>query len=399
MPLAIYVLALATFAVGTQTSVFTGLLSDLASDLEVSVAVAGQLATVFAITSAISAPFIVNTVSRWERKRVLIISLIFIGVINLATSALPTFDTFLYARIVVALFSGIVIPTAGAVAVSMVQSDKQGQALGVILSGLTLAFVLGIPMGSVVGGQFGWRSTFVFAGVIAFIAIPFIMAYVPALPGTQAASLSNFKVLTIRIVQVGLVLSGISFIAGYPIFAFIGPLVEEITGISGSAVGLLQTFIGFGSILGIIAGGRMADHGAFTRNIRILFAGFVVVQFFYSVWFLLPGLGTTIMAIPLVITIFFSSAILFALGPVIEKALVQAAPEQSSLTLAMNSSMIYMGQGLGAALGGFVIGSQGYPPLGVLSAGIAITALVIAITFRSKSKSRRIPPTKIQAES
>lgn len=256
MPLAIYILALATFAVGTQSYVFTGLLSNLAADLSIDVGLAGQLVTVFAITSGIAAPFVVNFFGGFERRSLLITALALVGAINLSTAFLPSFDLFLIARIFAAFCAILVIPMAGAIAASLVPENKQGQALGLILSGLTLALIIGVPMGTVIGDIFGWRSTFVFAGIIALSAIPFVAKLVPKSQGTAEASFSNFKVIKLPVVKVSLALSIIAFIAAYPIFAFIGPFIETITGLEGKALGAMQATIGVGSIVGLIVGGK-----------------------------------------------------------------------------------------------------------------------------------------------
>lgn len=124
MPLAIYILALAAFVVGTQSYVFSGLLADLATDLEVSVSTAGQLIAAFAITSAIASPLIVSALSRFERKKVLIASLAGVSVVNLATAFLPVFEGFLVARVVVAIVSAGVMPMAGAIGASLVSVDR-----------------------------------------------------------------------------------------------------------------------------------------------------------------------------------------------------------------------------------------------------------------------------------
>ena len=382
MPPAIYALALATFAVGTQTYVFVGLLSELASDLGVSVAVAGQLSTVFAITSAVAAPVVVNAVARHERRRVLIVALLSIGLINIGMASLPSFATLVGARVVLAVCSSLIIPMAGAIAAAMVPPDRQGRALGLILSGLTLALVVGVPIGSVIGSTFGWRSTFVFAGAMALLAIPPVGWLVPASRGVQRASLSNFTVLTRPVIALGLLLSAISFVAAYPVFAYIGPLIGTVAAIEGRAIGLIQAFAGVGAVAGIVIGGRMADQRAFGANTRQLFGALVPIQASYTLWFLLPGSGGTWMALPLTASLFGASVVLFALGPVIEKALVRAEPEHSALTLAMNTSVIYAGQGIGAALGGIIIGWHGFASLGYVGGVVAAVGLVVAVLAR-----------------
>jgi len=379
MPAANYVLALAAFAVGTQTYVFTGLLSDLAADLGVSVATAGQLATAFAITSAAAAPLVANALSGIERRRVLVISLALIGFVNIGAALLPSFEALVAARVLLAVCSSVIIPLAGAIAACLVEPNRQGRALGLVLSGLTLAFILGVPLGSVIGGLFGWRATFVFAGLVSLSVVPAIARWVPRSQAAQRASIGNFGVLARPAVALGLVVSVVSFAASYPVFAFIGPLAEAGAGLGSGGIAALQSMAGFGSILGIVLGGRMADGRPFAQNTRRLFAGLVVSHAVFSLCFLAPQIGSLWIALPLGTALFCSSAVLFALGPVVEKVLVQAAPAQSALTLAMNTSMIYAGQGLGAVLGGLTIATQGYGALGALGALIAAPALAVAL--------------------
>ena len=207
------------------------------------------------------------------------------------------------------------------------------------------------------------------------------------MPRSQAArraSIGNFGVLARPAVALGLVVSIVSFAASYPVFAFIGPLAETGAGLESGGIAALQAMAGFGSILGIVVGGRMADGRPFAQNTRRLFAGLVVSQAVFSLCFLAPQLGSLWIALPLGIAFFCSSAVLFALGPVVEKVLVQAEPSQSALTLAMNTSMIYAGQGLGAMLGGLTIATQGYGALGALGALIAAPALAVALIFGAR---------------
>ncbi|MEM8971022.1 MAG: MFS transporter [Pseudomonadota bacterium] len=382
MPIAIYILALAAFVVGTQSYVFSGLLADLASDLGVSVSTAGQLVAAFAITSAIASPLVVSALSRFERKRVLIASLAGVAFVNLGTAFLPLFEGFLAARVLVAVVSAGVMPMAGAIGASLVPAERQGQALGIILSGLTIAFIVGVPLGTVVGSAFGWRSTFVFAAIVALAVIPAIAFLVPASAADDTPPKSDWSVLKKPIVLLGLFLIGTSFIAAYPIIAYLGPIITASTGLEGAGIGAMQSAIGFGSIGGLIVGSILADRRAFLPNMRVMYLLFALVLGTWSFVFLSGAPGTWFNIALVAVVIFLTSATLIAPSPAIEKALVQADPEQSALTLALNTSVIYLGQGIGAGIGGLVVGSIGFAALGFVGAAIAFVAFAVSIVAR-----------------
>ncbi|MEJ8561821.1 MFS transporter [Yoonia sp. GPGPB17] len=380
MPIAIYILALAAFVVGTQSYVFSGLLADLATDLGVSVSTAGQLIAAFAITSAIASPLVVSALSGFERKRVLIASLVSVSVVNLGTAFLPAFEGFLAARVLVAAVSAGVMPMAGAIGASLVPAERQGQALGIILSGLTIAFIVGVPLGTIVGSAFGWRSTFVFAAIVVLAVIPAIALLVPHSAADETPPKSDWSVVKKPVVLLGLFLIGTSFIAAYPIIAFLGPIITASTGLEGAGIGAMQSAIGFGSIGGLIAcSSILADRRAFLPNMRVMYLLFALVLGAWSVVFLSGTQGSWVNIALVAVVIFLTSATLIAPSPAIEKALVQADPEQSALTLALNTSVIYLGQGIGAGIGGLVVGSVGFAALGFVGAAIAFAAFAVSI--------------------
>lgn len=384
MPLAIYILALAAFVVGTQSYVFSGLLADLAADLGVSVSTAGQLIAAFAITSAIASPLVVGALSRIERKGVLIASLAGVSVVNLATAFMPHFEGFLAARVLVAIVSAGVMPMAGAIGASLVPNERQGQALGIILSGLTIAFIVGVPLGTVVGSAFGWRTTFVFAAIVALAVIPAIAFLVPSCAAGYPPPKSDWSVLKKPVVLLGLLLIGTSFIAAYPIIAYLGPIITASTGLEGAGIGAMQSAVGFGSIGGLIVGSILADRRAFLPNMQFMYLLFAFVLASWSFVFLSDSAGTRFNIAMVAAVIFLTSATLIAPSPAIEKALVQADPKQSALTLALNTSVIYLGQGIGAVIGGMVVGSIGLAALGYVGAGIAILALVTTLLAKTR---------------
>ncbi|GFE67262.1 hypothetical protein KIN_43360 [Litoreibacter roseus] len=273
---------------------------------------------------------------------------------------------------------------AGAIGASLVPSERQGQALGIILSGLTIAFIVGVPLGTVVGSAFGWRATFVFAAIVALAVIPAIAFLVPSSAADAEPPKSDWSVVKKPVVLLGLFLIGTSFIAAYPIIAYLGPIITASTGLDGAGIGAMQSAIGFGSIGGLIVGSILADRRGFIPNMRIMYLLFALVLGSWSFVFLTGTPGAWFNIAMVAVVIFLTSGTLIAPSPAIEKALVQADPKQSALTLALNTSVIYLGQGIGAGIGGLVIGSVGFAALGYVGSGIAFMAFMAAVLVKTR---------------
>ena len=255
MPFAVFGLAAINIAIGTQSFVFAGLLSELAQDLGISIGTAGLLVPASSITFAVAAPFATALVSRIERKRVMVASLAILALCNALCAVAPTFGWLLALRIL----GGVVTAFAGSLATvavtSLVPAEQRGRAFAIVVGGLTVALVLGVPLGSVVGGHFGWRTTFGYSAAVCALSVLLITVAVPQinpLPGPRAAFaplLRNSAILRVF----GLTILG--FAAAFTIVAYLGPIINRLTGVSGAGVGVLQAFIGIGSLVGLAAGG------------------------------------------------------------------------------------------------------------------------------------------------
>lgn len=376
----ILVLAFASFAVGTQAYVFAGLLDGLAADLEVSVATAGQLASAFAVTFALTAPFTATWVSRFERRRVIVCGLLALGGLNVLAALAPRFDLLLALRIVCGLASTFVIPIASAAAAQLAGPELRGRALAVVIGGTTLAFVLGIPTGSAIGGAFGWRATFAYAGLLGCFAAVVIAAVVPPVRPSSARRTPFRNALTGPVMRY-ILLTLAAFAATFTVTAYIGPVVGLTTGARGGTVGWFQMLVGFGSLIGIAVGGRAADRASGFTPVGLLFGLMTITLSVYSV-LVLRGPEAAGNAWLLGSVIIGGAAALFAVAPIVQAGLVEAAPQASAVVLALNGSALFLGQGLGAAIGGIVIATAGYAALGVVAASIAaVAALTVLTTF------------------
>jgi len=376
LPLPVVMLALATFALGTEAYVYAGHLGALAAELGVGVAAAGQLATAFALTYALAAPVVAGLLARFDRRSVLLGGLGALAALNLAAAFAPTLEVLIALRIACGVAAGAVGPIASAAAAEIAPPHLRGRAMAIVLAGMTAAFVLGIPMGSVVGEFAGWRGTFAWAAALALLAALALRARLPRVPGSAGPLPALGAVLSGPVLG-WLALTAMGFAATFTVIAYVGPVVTAITGLSGSGVGAMQALIGAGSLIGIWLGARVADRtavrGPLTASLLVsaaALAGYGVL--------LTGALSPAAALAPLGLLMVAGAAALFARTPVIQTALVRLAPEARPVVLGLNGSAVFAGQSLGAALGGVAIAAAGLPALGLAAAIVALAAVPLA---------------------
>ncbi|WP_158798269.1 MFS transporter [Pedobacter sp. L105] len=374
----IYILMLVTFAVGTETYVFSGLLVQLARDLNVSVATAGQLSSSFAIAYALSAPFMANFSARFERKKVLITALAGLALINLIAAAMPSFESLLVVRIIGGIIASLITPVAAASASALTDEKSRGKALAIVFSGLTLSLILGIPIGSLIGSVFNWRATFLFSGLLIILAAMGVGFILPNVPNTDQRGIKSLAIVKIKSVYINLLLTLIGFLATFTLTAYLSPVAKQVAGIEGSKVSLLQFAIGIGSIIGVIIGGKLTNHKYTPLMMKAGYSVLSITLFCASLlMFRTISLGNTGNGIFLGFIFWIGTIAQFALAPIVQDRLIEATPNNRNVVLALNGSMIFLGQGCGAAFGGIVISSSGLSYLGFAGAVIAVVAILI----------------------
>jgi predicted MFS family arabinose efflux permease len=372
------VLALAAFASVTQSFVFAGLLSEMAADLSVSVPAAGQLATVYALAFALSAPFVAALAARFPRRGVIAAGLALLGAINLLLMFSGSYEALMAWRVLAGVASGAVVPTAMAAATMLVPPEQRGRAIATVMAGTTLAFLLGIPLGSVVGEAFGWRASFGFAGLLALAVAAAILVVLPRMPGEAGGSAGGLRVVARAGVPATLLSTLLGFTAIFSVAAYIGPAVEAVAGFSPTGVALMQALVGVASLLGIPVGARLADSGKV--GLALLLPLGVAAGHLGQAWLLWAMADGSLLAIILQgAFILLTAASMFALSPVISARLVLLAPESRSVVLAANSSSVFLGQAAGAAAGGAAILLVGLPGIGLAGALAALGCFLLLL--------------------
>jgi DHA1 family inner membrane transport protein len=382
LPPAVLALAAASFAIGTQAFAFVGLLAEMATDLHTSIGTAGKLIAIYALLFAVAAPLIATRTLTRERRGMIVVGLLLVTLANLASAAAPNFWTLSALRIVAALGAATVMPLASTAAAALAPPEMRGRALALVVSGITLAFLAGIPIGAAIGGAFGWRAIFIFTTALAGAAALVVRLAVPPVPpppGTSGNLRTLVMVMSDRRVAPVVATTAVSFAAIFNINAFIGPITTALTGATGAGVGFFQAFIGVGALVGVPIGGYLADRAKRSPAPILLF---VVIAATLSAYSLLLIHATGALPWPvLAALVFTAAAALFSLVPTIQARLLGVVGPLAPVALALNGSALSLGQGLGATVGGFVIDEVGLWAVGFAGAIIAVAGAFLAASW------------------
>jgi len=374
------VLAAASFATATQSFVFAGLLAEMAEDLGASVAQVGQLATAYALAFAVAAPALAALLARHDRRRVIVGGLLLLAVLNLVIVLAQGFPAILSLRVAAGIAAAAVVPAASAAAFALAPPERRGRAMALVIGGTTAAFLLGIPLGSVVGEVFGWRGCFAFAAVLALAAALAIAGAVPPVPGDGGRTGGGLAALRLPGVARMLLLSLAGFAAVFSIAAYIGPVTNRVSGLTGGGVGAVQALVGVASLAGLPIGARMADRGG--AGAAWLPAAILGANLLQAA--LLAGLAEgSGFGLPLqALSVLVSAGALFALATVVSARLATLAPEARGFVMACNGSAVFLGQAAGAALGGAGIALLGLAGAGIAGTLAALPAFWLASALR-----------------
>lgn len=379
-PVPVLALTMCAFCIGTAEFVVMGLLPDIARDLAVSIPLAGQLVTAYAIGVVIGAPILAVATGRMRRKQVL---LLMVGVFilgNFLSAISPNYALLVIARILAAFAHGTLFGVGAIVAAGMVPANRQASAIGLMFLGLTLANILGVPLGTLVGQEYGWRATFWVITALGLIALVPVATLVPDIATRPSKGLAHeFTVL--RRPNVLLAISTTVFTSAsiFTLFTYIVPLLQDVTGFTPSNITLILFMIGVGLTIGITIGGKFSDRGPMRAMITML-----------------ALLVLTLAALPVVIhdkiatlvVLFLWAVVMFATVPGLQSRVVDKARDAPNLASTLNIGGFNLGNALGAFLGGLVI-DQGWSLPTVPLAGAAVALIALATAVLGALRDRR----------
>ncbi|MGU1584451.1 MFS transporter, partial [Pseudomonas aeruginosa] len=356
MLLPILLLAAAGFTILTTEFVIVGLLPALAADLQVSVAQAGLLVSLFAFSVAAFGPFLTAALAGVERKRLFVACLLLFAAANALAAVAGDIWTMAVARFVPALALPVFWAMASETAAHLAGPSREGRAVALVFFGIVAATVLGIPIGTLIADAWSWRLAFAALAALALAKALLLAAWLPRIPGRPGVSLrSQASVLRQPLVLGHLLLSLLVFTGMFTPYTYLADILQRLAGFSGSLVG--WTLMGFGAVglLGNWLGGRLVDRsplGATLLFVLLMALGMLA---------LVPTLGNAWLLAATLATWGVAQAALFIVGQV---RVMKSAPRAPAFAASLNISACNAGIGIGALAGSRVIDGSGLAPLG-----------------------------------
>lgn len=371
MPRSLYLLALAVFAMGTSEFMLAGLVPDIATGLGVSVGAAGLLTSAFATGMVIGAPLMAAFARRWPARAGLLVFVIAFAVAHIASAVTSSFVVLLVARVVAALANAGFLAVALRTATAMVAADLSGRALAVLLSGTTMATVLGVPGGALLGTAFGWRATF---WAIALLCVPAALGIAVGIGRQSGHTDSGGPTLRAELALLGsrpliavMVLGALVNGATFAAFTFLAPVVTDIAGLAPMWVTLALMLFGVGSFLGVSIAGRLSDH----RPGRVLAVGGPLLVLGWLALAMLAGHPWL-----LLVLVFAQGVLAFAVGSTLIARVLHAASGAPTMGGSYATAALNLGAAGGPAIAALSLAHGTLGPIWVAAAlsGVAMLA-------------------------
>lgn len=378
MPLPIFAMFLAAFGIGTAEFVIAGLLPDVSSDLGVSIPTAGLLITAYALGVAAGGPVVTLLISRVARKTALL-SLVAAFTVGQALCALaPDYALLMAARLLVSIGHGAYFGVAAIAATRLVPPGQSGRAVALLLAGITVANILGVPAGTAIGNSLGWRATFWAVGGLGVLSLAAIALLVPADKPehhVQTSLGAQVRVLGRPAIYMSFLVIIIAMVGQFSMFTYIAPFLIEVTKVPIDLVPWLLLLFGVGSTIGVLIGGRLADWKLMPTLIGMLLlsaAVYAVVALFGSSFWVMVA------SIPI------WAGLSFGFGAPVQSRILKAAADAPNLASALVPTAFNIGIAAGASLGAFALelgwGYSTLPLIGIVASILA--ALVAAVSAR-----------------
>ena len=378
--LALAALAVGAFAIGTGEFVIMGLLPDVAGGLGVDIPDAGRLISAYALGVVVGAPLLIAAANRFPRKAVLVALMGGYAGFNLLSALVPSYELVFGARFLAGLPHGAFFGIGAVVAGNLVTPDRRARAMSMMFAGLTLANVAGVPVGTLVGQQVGWRWVFAVVGLIAAAAALAVVLAVPDVRAGGGVRLSQeLRALAHRPVWLALLIATVGGAVLFSTYSYITPMLTEVAGFTPTEVTLLLALFGVGMTVGNLVGARLADLATMPTIYGALVADIVVALLF------VPALQNQATAM---VALFAFAVATFSLVPAVQLRIITAAGDAPNLASGANQAAFNVANAIGAALGGAVIGAGfGYASPNVVAAGLAAVGLAVAVVAGRSEKA------------
>ena len=356
MPPGVLSLAVSAFAIGVTEFIVVGILPAIARDLTISIESAGSLVSLYALALAIGTPLLVIALSRLPRKVALLGLMTVFLAGNLLAALSHTFELLLVGRVITAVAHGTFFAIGATVAANLVRKEQAGRAISVMFAGLTLAMVIGVPLGSFLGNLMGWRLPFFAVAVLAALGLGAMARWLPAglaagaggRAATQLAALGSIPILTMMAVTV------FGFGSSFAAFTFITPILTDVTGFSATMASALLIVFGAATFAGNLAGGYLTSHVGWQKALRLMLVLLAVTQVGVAL-----AIGSQVM---MTVMLFVWGVFAFGLSPALQAGMLATAerhtPKAVDFASGLNISAFNLGISLGSMLGALMVSRQ-----------------------------------------
>ncbi|WP_327371040.1 Cmx/CmrA family chloramphenicol efflux MFS transporter [Streptomyces sp. NBC_01217] len=350
MPFAVYALGLAVFAQGTSEFMLSGLVSDIAADLHVSIPAAGLLTSAFAVGMVVGAPLMALFSRNWPRRRALCFFLCVFSAVHVVGALTPSYGVLLATRVVGALANAGFWAVALVTAFSLVGPGARARATSVVVGGVTLACVAGVPAGAALGGHWGWRSAF---WAVALVCVPAVVVIARTIPGARPRSVpaparEELRALARPRLLLTLLTSALVQGATFCALSYVEPLATHVTGLGAAWVPALLALFGLGSFVGVTVTGRIID----ARPVALTAAGLVALAAGWTGFALTAG-----SPVATVVLVLVQGMLAFGTGTALISWVFRLAADAPTLSGSFATSAFNVGGALGPWLGGLSIGA------------------------------------------
>lgn len=367
MPPVLYLFALTNLVIGTGAFVLSGILQSVAQSLQVSVAVAGQVTTAYALTSALVAPLLLIATGKWPRKHAMLLALALFTGGSVVSALAPSFDVLLLGRLLMGTGSVFSALSAG-VAVALVPPERRGRALSLTFLGISLSYAAGVPLGAWLGLTYGWQlPVWLVAGacVLMMALLALLLPRHIAAPGASFAGIGSavrqWPVLRVWMRTL------LYFIAIFSVFAYAGPVLLALNPLTPAQLSFTLVMFGLSGVAGTIIGGLSVDRFGAVRTLRVQLLVLAAMM-------LLVPLTRGHHALTILVFVVWGTAGFGMMSPQ-QVLLATRSPAQAPLLISLNGSMLYVGTALGAVISGSVVGATGFHRLSWVGLPFALLAL------------------------
>ncbi|NMM72819.1 MFS sugar transporter [Serratia marcescens] len=387
MPLALLALTISAFAIGTTEFVIVGLIPAIAEQLGVTVPSAGLLVTIYALGVAIGAPVLTALTSRIPRKLLLVGLMVLFTLGNLLAWQSPSYESLVVARLLTGLAHGVFFSIGSTIATSLVAKEKAASAIAIMFGGLTVALVTGVPLGTFIGQQFGWRETFLAVSLIGAVATLASVILVPSNIKNQGSAgvREQLKVLTHPRLLLIYAITALGYGGVFTTFTFLAPMMQELAGFSAPTVSWILLAYGVAVAVGNIWGGKLADRHGAVRALSFIFAALAILLLVFQF--------TASHSIAALLTVIVMGVFAFGNVPGLQVYVVQKAaqytPNAVDVASGLNIAAFNIGIALGSVIGGQTVASLGLAQTPWIGALIVVVALLlVSFSGRLDKKSQ-----------